>query len=297
MKNYTIKSENSSLSVDSLGAQISSFMVDGKEYLWQRTGGVWGSSAPILFPIIGGLKGKGETTLINGKTYHINMHGFAAEQDFDCKILDENKMIMSFSSNEETKKQYPFDFKFSIEFETIKNGFKQTFIIENKTDSDMPYFVGAHPGFNCPINEGETLNDYTVVFEKEEKNEVFRISEDGLIDDSYTDAVFIDGNKIPMNDKVFICKTGPSALVFDAMNSRSVKLINQEGNGIKMDYPDFDYFGIWKVVSPEDNYVCLEPWTGINDLYSDDGIYEHKRGIRYIGKGEKASLSFSVEVI
>ena len=297
MKNYTIKCGGASLSVDSLGAQISSLNIDGKEYIWQRNAGVWGGSAPILFPIIGELKGEGKTTIIGGKPYHIEIHGFAAKQDFSCEIINDSKMLMSFSSNDETKAQYPFDYNFSIEYEVFEKGWKQTFIIENKTDCKMPYFVGGHPGFNCPLFDGETLEDYTVIFEKEEKNEVFRIGADGLIDDSFTDAVFVDGNKIPMSDDAFICRTGPSALVFDAMNSRSVKLVNKNGNGIKMDYPDFDYFGIWRMVKPEAKYVCLEPWTGINDLYSDDGIYEHKRGIRYIEKGDTARLSFSVEVI
>ena len=82
MKNYTVKNNTCSVSVDTFGAELSSFKVDGKEYLWQRDPEVWPGSAPVLFPIVGMLKGEGETTLIDGKPYHMEIHGFARDMDF-----------------------------------------------------------------------------------------------------------------------------------------------------------------------------------------------------------------------
>ena len=32
----------------------------------------------------------------------------------------------------------------------------------------MPFFVGGHPAFNCPIVAGDDYTDYYVEFEKEE---------------------------------------------------------------------------------------------------------------------------------
>ena len=32
----------------------------------------------------------------------------------------------------------------------------------------MPFFIGGHPGFNCPLLDGETYEDYYLEFEKED---------------------------------------------------------------------------------------------------------------------------------
>ena len=32
----------------------------------------------------------------------------------------------------------------------------------------MPYFIGGHPGFNCPLLDDEVYEDYYLEFEKEE---------------------------------------------------------------------------------------------------------------------------------
>lgn len=292
MENYTVKSNGTSLSIDTKGAQISSLKIGGLEYIWQR-GEEWNGSAPILFPIVGELKGEGKSTIIKGKPYHITIHGFAGKQEYFCETVSEDEVIMSFESNQETRRQYPYDYKFSVKFKVFDGGFKQTFIIENKSPERMPYIVGAHPGFRCPLFSGDKFEDYKIVFEKNETAEAYRIDVDGLVDDSKSEKVFENGREIPLKHSIF--DTG--ALLFEKLNSKSVKLINKNGKGVRMDYPDFDYFGIWKMKSPSAEYVCLEPWTGMNDCYSEDGIYEHKKGIRYIEEGRSVSLEFTVTAI
>jgi len=47
------------------------------EHLWQGDPAVWGRRAPNLFPICGKLVN--DSCVINGKTYHIPMHGFARD--------------------------------------------------------------------------------------------------------------------------------------------------------------------------------------------------------------------------
>ncbi len=292
MKNYTIKNASCSLSVDTFGAELSSFNCGGKEYIWQRDPAVWSNSAPILFPLVGMLKGEGETTLIDGKPYHMEIHGFAKDTEFSVEKVTDDSITLSIESNSETLKMYPYNFKFSVEYKIEDNCFIQTHIIENKNDTDMPFVVGAHPGFNVPLFEGK-FSDHKLVFEKNENAPVYRIDNNGIIDDYNTDKVFDNNNEIALDFSLF----DKGALVFEKLNSKSVKLLDKKGRGLKMDFADYDYFGVWQRPLVKPGYLCLEPWTGMNDVYSGDGIYKNKRGMRFIAPGEKVSLQLKVTII
>lgn len=293
MKKANVNLGNATLSVDLMGAQLNSWKIGDLEYIWQRDPAYWTDSAPVLFPIVGELKGEGKTTIINGKPYHMDIHGFARDMEFSLVKAEGDTITMKLEANEETLKAYPFKFSLVTEFKLMENGFSHSFTVKNEGDEDMPFVIGAHPGFNLPLFEGDSFEDYTVEFEKEEKNEAYRIDEEGLVDDSKFDSVLKDGRFIPLNHGLF--DTG--ALIYQKMNSHSVKLYNKDGKGIKMDYPDFDYFGIWQMPQKQTPYLCLEPWTGMNDCYSEDGVYTHKRGIQFLKSGEEKRFSFTVTLL
>lgn len=293
MKKVTIKLGNATLSTDTLGAQLNSWKIGKTEYIWQRNADFWSGSAPILFPIIGELKGEGKTTVINGKPYHMSIHGFVSGMDFEVVKQSEDSVSLKVEANEETLKMYPFKFSLETEHKLLENGFSQTFKVKNNGDEDMPFFVGAHPGFNLPLFPGDAFEDYTLEFEKPEKDEAYRIDEDGLVDDGYFDSVLEDERIIPLNHSLF--DTG--ALIFQQLNSHSIKLYNKEGKGIRMDYPDFDYFGIWQMPQKKSPYLCLEPWTGMNDCYCEDGVYTNKRGVTFLKSGEEKSYTFTVTTL
>ena len=293
MKKANVNLGNATLSVDLMGAQLNSWKIGDLEYIWQRDPAYWTGSAPVLFPIVGELKGEGKTTIINGKPYHMDIHGFARDMEFSLVKAEGDTISMKLEAIEETLKAYPFEFSLVTEFKLMENGFSHSFTVKNEGDEDMPFVIGAHPGFNLPLFEGDSFEDYTVEFEKEEKNEAYRIDEEGLVDDSKFDSVLKDGRFIPINHGLF--DTG--ALIYQKMNSHSVKLYNKDGKGIKMDYPDFDYFGIWQMPQKQTPYLCLEPWTGMNDCYSEDGVYTHKRGIQFLKSGEEKRFSFTVTLL
>jgi galactose mutarotase-like enzyme len=60
-----------------MGAEMKSLMdlSSGQEYVWNGDPAWWNGSAPILFPVIGGLKA-GEYSY-EGKSYTLPSHGFA----------------------------------------------------------------------------------------------------------------------------------------------------------------------------------------------------------------------------
>ena len=65
-----IKNENETAAIDTLGAELVSFMGDdGFEHIWQGDKTYWGGHAPVLFPIVGALRDN--RTCINGEWYEI----------------------------------------------------------------------------------------------------------------------------------------------------------------------------------------------------------------------------------
>ena len=290
MDTVTIRLKDTELSVDTFGAQLRSFMKGKTQYIWQRDPSIWSGSAPILFPIIGELKGPGKTTVINDKPYHMPIHGFASTSEFTVPAVSEHSVLMSLEADEETKKQYPFDFKLDILFELTGKGFRQTFTLTNNGQCEMPFVIGAHPGFRVPLFDGDRFEDYTVRFEYPESAPCYRIDEDGLVNDSVTEQVFSKDGTLPMTHRLF----QKGAVLFDSLKSRKVSLLNRKGHGVSMSFAGFDFFGIWQMAETEAEYVCLEPWTGMNDCYSEDGIYAHKKGIRVLKPSEQSVLSFEV---
>lgn len=57
MSNTTISKGGLSATISSKGAELTSLKLDGREYLWQADSAFWGKHAPVLFPIVGSLRG------------------------------------------------------------------------------------------------------------------------------------------------------------------------------------------------------------------------------------------------
>lgn len=56
-------------------------------------------------------------------------------------------------------------------------------ITNHEDTKTMPFFIGGHPGFNCPLFEGEDYTDYYLEFEKMESCSIPKsFPETGLLD-------------------------------------------------------------------------------------------------------------------
>jgi galactose mutarotase-like enzyme len=271
---YVLENEFLILSVNPIGAEISSIQskVSGIEYCWSGDPNIWGSTAPVLFPLIGALKSN--SYFYQEKLYSIPKHGFIRHnQKLEVKQSN-NKIIFTSLFDEDSLKMYPFEYKFEIEFRLNKSSIEVIHHVTNLDQKEPLYYaVGGHPAFNCPWNDQTKIEDYYLEFEKNETDERCLVTADGLID-NHTSPFLNNTNHIALSAKLFY----DDALIFKHLKSRKVSLKSHKSNqAIEILFNDFNYLGIW--AKPNAPFVCIEPWLGISDSVDSNQQLTDKEGI------------------
>ena len=127
------------------GAELASIMANGNEYLWQGDIRFWGRRSPVLFPIVGRLWNNQYHH--EGETYELGQHGFARDCEFQLTYEEENSLVFSLESNEDTLKLYPFPFILQIGYRLRDNRLQVIWNVENTGDREMHFQIGGHPAF------------------------------------------------------------------------------------------------------------------------------------------------------
>ncbi len=156
-KNLTVK-------ISLQGAEIISMFnkKENIEHIWQAKKESWNHHAPILFPIVGKLKGG--KYQIDDKEYKMKIHGFASKQEFSVKSQTKTSLVLEIRENSETLKIYPFKFRLQVSYILKGNRLSITNSVENTDTKEIFFSIGAHPGFNVPFKVNEEYNDYYLEF-------------------------------------------------------------------------------------------------------------------------------------
>ena len=140
---------------------------NGRERIWQGDPAVWSGRNPNLFPIVGGLR-NGEVD-IDGTVCRMGRHGFARRKEFSVAERGEDYVVLALREDAETLEQYPFPFLFQVRHQLTETGFVTAFTVANTGDRAMPFCIGAHTAFACPVLPGEGFADYRLVFDEPEE--------------------------------------------------------------------------------------------------------------------------------
>ena len=107
-----MENERICIEISEHGAEVTRIYDKKKEteLLWEGNPTYWKRHSPILFPNVG--KTYKNKVKINGISYPTSGHGFARDNDFKCICTKPDKAAFLFSSGEETKEVYSFDFSF-----------------------------------------------------------------------------------------------------------------------------------------------------------------------------------------
>lgn len=285
-----IQSESVKVQCLQEGAMLHSLVKDGVEYLWQGDPQYWAGQAPVCFPITGVLRN--EKAVAFGKPCVMKRHGVARIHPF--KIAETGANYVSFlqCSDTETKKAFPFDYALEIRYTVLKNSVTTRYTVRNTGKDKLPFVIGGHPAFNCPLEAGKAFEDYSVEFCGAVDRKCLRPDvETGLIDISKRYDVLDMPNKIDLDHSLFDL----DAMVFDHIKPKSATL-SAGGRGVRIDYQDFDNLLIWSSANGG-NFVALEPWTGISTCSDEGEIFEYKRGMTILDPGCEASFSFKITLI
>ena len=289
---YKLTSNEAQVYVLQEGAMLTSLIKNGTEYLWQGDSEHWSGQAPVCFPINGVLPN--DEGYAFGKKCFMKRHGIARINPFEVKEQFDNSITFIQKSSEKTREQFPFDYILEIKYTLTGSTVTTEYTVINTGNEKMPFVIGGHPAFNCPLDSDEVFEDYKVVFDREVTQQVLRPNhETGLVDISERFKVMSSKDSIDMKHELF---EENDAMIFDNIESKCASLIGKNGKGIKIEYQDMENLLIWSACNNAD-FVALEPWSGISSCSDETNEIEKKRGMTILEPNCKAEFKFKITMI
>jgi galactose mutarotase-like enzyme len=283
---YIIRNEYLEATISSHGAELIKLIdKDGINRLHTPSDDTWNRVSPILFPQISRLPNAEYKA--NDNIYKMTTHGFIRDNELELVNCCETEITFKYSHNEKTLIMYPYKFNFYVTYKLLDNTLVVIFKVENPSDEVLRYMLGGHPGFKIPLYENESYSDYSVIFEKKETVKRMCLV-DGFLANKYED-YYLDS--INLNHNLFI----DDALIFRGLNSNYVDIISKNHNKkIRFHFAGFEILAIWSKTKENCDFLCLEPWNGIQKEF----VLEHeKMGVLEIEPHNISCSCYKIEVI
>ena len=280
----TIKNDYLTASFHEVGAELKSLVFNDREYIWPGDPDIWKFSAPIMFPVCGGLVDN--EYLLNGNKYSMPKHGFARTSTFVVEQVTDDRVTFLLTANEETRKCYPFEFEFRVTYQLAEKSLKVCYDVKNLSDDTMYFSFGGHEGYYCP----EGIEEYDVILPEPENWDSTLLEGAYLTDKVWR--VLENSDTLPLKYEYFKVDT----LIFLNMKAKRVVLRNRNtGRALQLSFAGNDYFQIWtKQGAP---YICLEPWCGVADRVDTDKNLKTKLGIMQLPAAERLSREHTIEIL
>ena len=257
------------------GAELRRWSVDGIELLWEPDPSVWPAVSPILFPLVGWARDG--RIRVDGRSYEMGVHGFAAHEDFDFVESGADFARLSLRDNAETRACYPFGFVLEATYRLAGRALSVALDVRNTGDRDLPYACGLHPGFRWPLTRA-ARQAHSIVFDRDESPDVPRIAPGGLFS-SDTRPAPLQGRALPLFDSVF----ADEALCFLDANSDCVEYLDGSGARLRIGTSGFRHWAFWS--RPPAPFVCIESWTGHGDPVGFNGYLTQKPSMILLAPG------------
>ncbi len=280
--------------VETMGGELVSFQDSaGTEYLWQGDPAIWSGRDPILFPIVGALKdGTVET---DRGTCRLARHGFARRMEFTPVQQGEDFVTLQLRDTPETLEQYPYPFQLRVTHRLTDSGFATAYEVTNTGDGPMPFCIGGHTAYRCPLYPGERFEDYSLVFDEKEDAPSIAVRSGGLLGGTLDEPYLRGTDRIALRHEIF---DRADTLIFDGLRSKAVRLVNEKtGRGVRVDFGQFPMLGIWTMPDKNGSYLCIEPWQGCGAYEDETGRFEDKPHAVVLAPGQTKRLEFSAQVL
>lgn len=276
---------------ETMGGELASLRDrQGRQRIWQGDPAVWSGRNPNLFPIVGGLK-DGQV-YIDGTVCRMGRHGFARRKEFAVAEQGEDFVVLALREDAETLEQYPFPFLLQVRHQLTETGFVTSFAVTNTGERPMPFCIGAHTAFICPVSPEEAFADYRLIFDEPETADAVLPGPDGCLlgEPGYA----LRGDAIPLDYGYF---DRMDTLIFQGLRSHGVRLVNGAGQGVRMDFADFPMIAFWTKPGAHAPYLCIEPWHGCAAYADESGKFRDKPGCIVLEPGEARTLAYTVTIL
>ncbi len=285
MTNYSLKNNVFFVNASKSGAELISIhnLTNKTDILWNPDLKFWNRISPVLFPIVGKLKDN--SFLENEMHFEMLQHGFARNMEFEIIQHTENSLSMQLTSNEETRKQFPFDFLLNISYILTENCLDIHYSVTNLSSVEMPFSIGAHPGFAID----KPLNQYKLVFDQPFTADRYLI-DNGLYTGESTPTMQ-NTHELLLSDELI----QHDAVVFKNVPFYRVTLCELDNTPVvTVSSSDFPHWGFW--TKPGAPFFCIEPWAGLADSTNATGNLRDKEGIHILEPNQMKQFSYSIEM-
>ena len=222
---------------------------------------------PILFPICGNLPN--DLYQYNGQSYSLKQHGFA--RDLPWEVIGQETescagLSLSVSSNEQTRRTYPFDFQLKFTYQLQGNSLRIQQQYQNLSPVTMPFSTGLHPYFQVGNKQQLTFDipSNTLQNQKDQTYSSFSGS--------------FDFEK-PEIDVAFTQLSQPIAAFSDL----------DKGFQLQITYDNlYSNLVFWTL--KDKDFICLEPWSAPRNALNS------RKSLSYIQPGKTVESSVELTV-
>lgn len=279
--------------VETMGGELVSLTdAAGTEYIWYGDARYWAGRNPVLFPIVGRLKDG--AVRFDGVSYEMAQHGFGRRNEFGVAEQGEDFVVFELRESKNTLQIYPFRFTLRVRHQLLDNGFETRFEVSNTGETPMPFCIGAHTAFNCPMQAGLKFEDYRLVFDRQEDCSAMVPTKQGCLSRACTEYVLPGTDTIPLDHRIF---DRVDTLIFEGLNSTGVSLLDPKGHGVHMAYEDFPMIAFWTKPGSDAPYLCLEPWHGCGAFEDESGEFTDKPHCIVLEPGCTKVLHYTVTLV
>lgn len=218
---------------------------EGKEAPWPA----------LLFPHVGRLRDGGFEH--GGRRYALPPLGLAARSEFRLLERTAHSMSLSLRADAHSRECYPFDFELKLSICLRADGLAVDYHVRNRGLERLAFSLGSQPALALPLAAGETLEDWSVVFDNAEAPEVYR-HEGELLAALPQAFAFSQVQSVRLGQPHL--DAGP--LVFKNINSRRLDLVHRRrGRRLSLHTGGAPHLGL----SPVAGGICIAPWYGVDD--------------------------------
>lgn len=294
MSEYVLENGELRASFRSQGGELTSLVKkeNGQEYIWKGDSAYWGWHSPVLFPLVGSLKGGSYTH--QGKSYTMGQHGLARRMEFDLLKQEEDAIWFVLKDTAATWETYPFAFRLEIGYQLSGKELKVLWRVKNPGQETLYFSIGAHPAFLCPAGgEKPHWQGAYIGFDTRKDHIVYK-----LVDLSCGLAA-PDTYLQPLEDGMFPVQRDTfdrDALILEDKQVSEVFLAGEDKVpylSVKFDTP---LVGLWSPVKKDAPFICIEPWYGRCDGVEFEGEWKDRKYGNSLAPGETFAAEYTISV-